>query len=85
MSKFEGFEETTFHHLKMINLTKDCSQFEKTDSLSELFQKYFDLTAVNAQDSKSRFLPLILCQEAIFPFGSAINAITHLHGKMFIS
>ena len=50
MSKFEGFEETTFHHLKMINLTKDCSQFEKTDSLSELFQKYFDLTAVNAQD-----------------------------------
>lgn len=53
--------------------------------MAELFSKYFEMEVVDAQSDKDFLMPLILSKEPIFGFGSSINAITHLHGKMFIS
>ena len=87
IGKFEHFEETSFCHLKQIDLVRDCGEFCIGDSLSQIFGKYFQLEVVKAMPEaelvRDRILPLLQSQESMFDFGSSIKAIAHLKGKMF--
>ena len=68
--------------------------FTKEDNLRSLFEKYFDLPQVfpagkedyrDFDQFKKRIFSMIDRKDGIGNFGSQINAISHLHGKMFAS
>ena len=84
IEKFSNFTESSFHHLRRIDLDKHCRNFNKEDCLSVLFDKYLSLAEVQQMPCsavfKRRIVPLIESKERIFDLGSAINALTHLQG-----
>jgi hypothetical protein len=67
----------------------ECRDFSLDDCIGDLYRKYLELSSMYAlpcaQEFKNRLMPLIESKERIFDLGSSINAITHLHGQMFIA
>ena len=85
-------KESTYSHLKEIKL--HTLTYSKDDNLRTLYEKYFNIPQVFPADKqdftefsqfRKRIFQMIDRADGIGTFGSQINAISHLHGKMFAS
>ena len=67
--------------------------FDKDDDIREIYRKYYDevpqIQGVcplgELAGSRQRFFAMLDREEGVGPFGQHINAISHLHGQMFVS
>ena len=86
-----GIEKSTYDHLKEIDL--HALPYAKQDDIRMIFTKYYDAMPhvqsscppEELESSRLRFFALFDREEGVGEFGQHINAISHLHGQMFIS
>ena len=82
--------KSTYDYLKTIDLLD--LPYDKDDDIRAIYSKYYDHYQIQASCSadellggRSRFFTLLDREDKVGAFGSHINAISHLHGQMFIS